>query len=658
MKSTSYLFAALLIGLLSAVGCNKAFLDREPLSTITPENYLWDETHLAAYAVNLYQVFPTHDQWGYGTFALDEHTDNIAGPTYSNQYVPGELRTPQSGGAWDFNTIYQCNYFLNTVIPRWQNGELQGSNVAHYIGEIYFIRAYEYFNKVTQLGDFPILKTVLPDDRSALIDASKRMPRSEVTRFILSDLDSASSLMLPTSPDGNHNRLSKNVAELFKSRVALHEATWLKYFKGTPFVPNGPDWPGATKEYNSNYTFQAGSIDNEIDWLLERALEAAQTVADQHPLTPNNGVLQQSANDPVNPYVDMFGAVDLSNYSEVLFWRRYDRGMGITNNIPVVAASSNEAYGITKGYVESFLMENGLPIYDSNSGYEGDDYISDVRKNRDGRLWLFLKEPGQKNVIFNTDQGTHKTIEEPRPTVTGTTSGTKYRTGYASRKGINYDGQQFDNGQSSVGSIVFRAAEAYLNYLEACYERYGSLDAKAREYWQAIRERAHVDPNVNKTISATDMVKEAAGDWAAYSGGQLVDPTLYNIRRERRSELFGEGLRDFDLRRWRAKDQMIETPYHIEGFKLWGPMEDWYTDLHYGTPTSNVSAPSLSQYFRPYEITGNETVFNGYKWLMAHYLQPIALQHFLITSQKNDVQTSPIYQNPGWPTTANQGASF
>jgi hypothetical protein len=39
-----------------------------------------------------------------------------------------------------------------------------------------------------------------------------------------------------------------------------------------------------------------------------------------------------------------------------------------------------------------------------------------------------------------------------------------------------------------------------------------------------------------------------------------------------------------DLKRWRAPDQMITTPYHIEGFKLWDPMQAWWStsSLKYG----------------------------------------------------------------------------
>ena len=65
----------------------------------------------------------------------------------------------------------------------------------------------------------------------------------------------------------------------------------------------------------------------------------------------------------------------------------------------------------------------------------------------------------------------------------------------------------------------------------------------------------------------------------------------------------------------------------------------------------NVSPRSFSTYLAPYHITANNIVYNGYKWNMAHYLDPIAAEHFLVTSSGGDLDSSPIYQNPGWPMT-------
>lgn len=644
--------------------CSKDFLDEQPLSDVTPEQYLWEESQLAAYTVEQYtDIFPSHSNFSYGTFGFDGDTDNMASTDYSNKYVPGLVRVPQTGGNWEFTNIYKLNYYLETVVPRWEAGEISGTaeNVDHYVGEGYFLRAYEYFEKVKNFGDFPIIKKILPDNMEELSEASKRFPQSEVIRFILSDLDTSITLMQNNSIDGKGNRLSKNAALLFKSRVALYEATWLKYFKGTAFVPNGTGWTGANKDYNSGYEYQAGSIDAEIDWLLDQAMTAASAVADNVALVNNNGVLQQTIADAPNPYLDMFGAQDMSSYSEVLLWRAYDKGLGYTHNVVNVAAADNKGNGTTKGMVDAFLMSNGLPIYNAASGYQGDDYIDDLRVDRDERLSLFLKVPGQINLIYNVDAGTHgiKLVADPPGIHSDGTS--NYTTGYSLRKGINFNGIHTDNGGGFTGAIVFRASEAYLNYIEACYEKNGSLDGTADRYWRAIRARAGVDEDYNKTIAATIMSEEAKGDWGAYSGGSLIDATLYNIRRERRCELMAEAHRESDLRRWRAMDQMISTPYHIEGFKLWGPMKEWYKDVSgnyiitWGSASSTVSAPETSDYLRPYEITGGELVKDGYKWVMAHYLEPIPIQQFLITSSNNDVSSSPIYQNPDWPTVPNSG---
>jgi hypothetical protein len=118
-----------------------------------------------------------------------------------------------------------------------------------------------------------------------------------------------------------------------------------------------------------------------------------------------------------------------------------------------------------------------------------------------------------------------------------------------------------------------------------------------------------------------------------------------------------------DLRRWRALDQLTTTPYHLEGFKLWGNMKDWYVDgngnttLKYGTGDANVSGPDQSVYLRPQEINPSSLIYlqGGCKWAMAHYLYPIAIQHFLITGG-GSADNSPIYQNPYWPLVANEGA--
>lgn len=646
----------------AAAGCNK-FLDRPPLSNVTPGDYLWSEADLGTYTLSRYN-FPTHSgAFNVGTFGIDNATDNQATSGYSNRWVPGEWRVPQSGGSWNFTQIRQCNYFLETVLPRWKNNKITGNadNIAHYIGEGYFLRAYEYFNKIEALGDFPILKNTLKDDMAQLVAASNRRPRNEVARFILSDLDSSIAL-LKISPPGGKNRISKYAAQLFKSRVALHEATWLMYFKGTAFVPGGPKWPGTGKV--DNFTID---IDSEISFFLQKAMEASSAVADAIPLV--NNTKDNGYNSSANPYFSMFSDVSMEKYSEVLLWRAYDANKGSNNNVNHYINQNGGNTGYTKGFVDNFLMANGLPVYAQGSGYQGDDSIQAVKSNRDSRLQLFMKAPGDLRFTnkVNTDGSP---ILEGYPDIIGLQE-TRYVTGYPLKKGMSYDAAQSEGNTGSIGSIVFRAAEAYLNYIEASYLKNKTIDGKADRYWRAIRTRAGINPDYQITIDATDMEKEAKNDLGAYSAGSLLtDKTLYNIRRERRDEFISEGMRMYDLKRWRSLDQLATTPYMIEGFKLWGPMQNWYLKsngssllIEPGTAgkTANVSAKSESLYLRPYRIniSNNNLVKDGYKWAMAHYLDPIAIQHFIITtSDGKDLNKSKIYQNPGWPMTANDGAIF
>lgn len=639
------------------------FLDEEPQSEISPEKYLLNESQLEAY-VNKY--YADYDNWksdsddkggmipsfwgseNGSTYKDDNATDNQQGT--NGRYLKDTWTVAQSGGKWNFTNINALNYYLQTVVPRLENGELTGteSNLKHLVGEGYFLRALEYFFRLQRLGDFPIVKTVLPDEQEALTEASKRSPRNEVARFILSDLDQAISLM---NNNVKKTRLSKNAALLLKSRVALFEATWEKYHAGTALVPNGTGWPGAGKDYNAGYQFPSGSIEKEIEFFLTEAMSAASQVADAVQLTENNQIIRDQASKGKNPYYDMFASHDPSGYSEVIMYRGYDLSLNNSHHFNHYLYSGGNT-GYTHQFEQVFLMENGLPIYAAGSGYAGDDYITDTKIDRDWRWRLFMKAPKEAKAVDNIATVEYFP-EAPRLYVSDAKNATS--TGYIQGKGYSLDYNDQLLGKDQTAFVVYRASEAYLNYIEASYLKNGNIDATADKYWKALRARAGVDTDYQKTINATDMSKEALNGWDAYSHGALVDATLYNIRRERRCEFIGEGFRYMDLIRWRALDQL--NGYQLEGAKIFGPMKSIFGDnLKYDQAdekNNNVSSPSLSDYLRPNQVTSTNQYYNGLYFYEAHYLDPIAVQHFMITSPDGStVSQSPIYQNPGWPITA------
>lgn len=631
-------------------GCSD-FLDKSPMSP-SPESYYTVASNVESYSLGLYNHLPSHGIYNWGTFQLDNNTDNMAYVNPSDRFAPGYWKVPEAGGSWDsWGALYQMNSFLALVPELYEQGKISGSEetVRHAIGEVYFFRAFDYFSKLRTFGDLPIIDKALDNDMDKLTAASRRSPRNEVARFILADLDRAIEYM-SDNPAGGTNRISADCAHLFKSRVALYEGTFLKYFKGTAFVPLGEGWPGYGKEFTKNYQYPSGSIEAEIDMFLGIAMSESEFVADKYALTENTGLLQQSAAEAANPYFNMFGDMNMSSYSEVMLWRAYSIDKYVTNTVNQWTADSNCGYGTTKSMIDAFVMSNGLPIYASASGYPGDADLTKITEGRDSRAQLFVKKPGERN-LFSAPTGPGQEIETWPRITDGAQSG-RYTTGYALRKGLNFDPAQCTQQQCSVGSIVFRASECYLNYIEACYEKTGAIDTKADSYWRKIRQRAKIEEDYNVTIDATDMNKESETDWAAYSAGKLVDRTLFNIRRERRCEFMAENFRNDDIIRWRAMDQMIDKPYHVLGINLWESADRSKFPGIYGGV--NVSPESFSKYLAPYHIIANNRAYNGYRWHMAHYLTPIALQHFLITGG-GVAENSTLYQNPYWPLEANEG---
>ena len=655
------------------------FLDRKPLDEVSPSEYFKTADQLGTFTIKYYtNIFPNNSGWFGGVATFDNGTDNQAARDgNSGMYLQDQWKVPTSGGL-DVYAIRDVDKFINESEAKIAKEEVTGTPelINQYMGEAYFIRAMLYFDKLKTYGDFPIMLNELNIDKD-LVEASKRQPRNLVARQILSDMDKAIDKLQVTI--ANKVRINKNAALAMKSRMALYEATFEKYHRGTGRVPGDANWPGKNKEWNKNFTINQ---DDEVNFFLDQAIDAAKKVCDAVPLkTKNSHVMNPSIvglYNGWNAYYDMFASPDLSKYPEVLLWRQFN------SDINVAHLTSNKlrggaATGWTRGLVESFLMKNGLPIYASGSGYNGDTTIDMVKKDRDERLQLFLF--GESDIL-GIDQKSIDLVNEKRPAGTAPIDNIKFNvaglfatdqasrdvTGYRQRKFYNYDpamqlGQTFSDVD---GQIIIRVEEAMLNYIEASYLRTGSLDATATGYWTALRARAGITAPISTTIAATDMTKEAdvnrpSYDWAAFSAGKPVDATLYSIRRERRSEFAGEGLRNDDLIRWASLDQVKN--YQVEGINFWDQtyQNSAFVDgkgnsliISDGGDKATMSSKDISKYIHPYQIQKNNNIlYKGYTFYQAHYLYPFSYQEMQLCSPDGTAENSNLYQNIYWPVEAN-----
>lgn len=571
MKRILYIILIFTIGIIFD-SCEKEtdLLDRTRIDGISNSDFWKTEGDLQLYLNGLYSEFPGWASNGAAPSA-DIGTDIVAesqewfGASFT-QRLDGTLSVPGSGGAWNWENVRKVNFFLENA------SQVESAGlVDHYIGEGHFFRAWFYFDLMKNFGALPIVTEVPSvDDDDILFSA--RSSRTEIANFILDELDTAISMMGFASEVGA-SRLNKDIAAQFKARVALYEGTWEKYHQGTDF---------------------AGTTDGS--GFLQEAADAALNVMD-------NG--NYSLVTGTDAYYNLFIQTDYSDNQEVMLYKHYDF---LTYNISNSLWNQPNAHGMSREMTKYYLASDGLPIAVSPS-FSGDATLAELEINRDPRLAQSIMVPGDLN--FETVSGDLVEFQVPFMT--------RCPTGYAIEKWRSKELLEEFGSQRTrdIGYILFRYAESLLIYAEAKAEL-GTLT------------QTDVDMTINQLrnrVGMPNMVMNAITpdpNWPDY--GQTLPDYLYEIRRERVVELFGEGNRLPDLMRWRAHSVFVGTR----------PIGTTYTaDIEAEFPGLFVNADGFLDPYQNFLNTGGFG-FNENR----DYLLPLPTNELTI----NDNLT----QNPGW----------
>lgn len=565
--------------LLTMGACDK-FLDRPPLDTITDQELSFSRTEMELYSNKYYGSFQTFNGYDLGIFELDNASDNMVSGDYNyNARLAGTVTVPSAGGGWDWTAIRGINFFLANYHITKEAPAL----VNPYIGEMYFWRAWYYFDMMKAFGDLPWYNQPLGTESEELY--AERISRSIIADSILADLDKAITL-LPEKGQAVQGRLHRDVASLFQSRVALYEGTWEKYHAGTPFGVQG----------------------GQPDRYFRKAVAALEGMIQSQ--TYQIGHAGASEED----YRQLFNQTDLANNPEVLLWRKYDRALDVYHFAQNYFGVSDKNTGLSKSLVESYLCTDGLPISLSLK-YQGDHTIKDVVANRDPRLAQTMYTSGKPRVVISGDTVSKFTV--PDMTLESRLRNT---TGYQLYKGV--DPAADHTAGDITASIIFRYAEALLNYAEAKAEL-GECDQTVLDQTvNQLRNRVEM-PALTATVGFVDP----NWDFPELSG------LLNEIRRERRVELACEGYRFDDLMRW-AATHLIQRPM------LGAKMQQYEAIKNQFNPILDPSAiPTNNQgYIAPH---WNSPARDGWQFdPEAHYLSPLPQRELTLNPA--------LRQNPGY----------
>lgn len=585
MKKIIYSVVTILA--LSLNACD--FTDVTPEERLSDANFWKSTTDLELYCNNFYTNFdaasPTYDKVSdnrYGNipdnWLLDQVSNNDG--TYT--------------GKWNWETIKKANYFMT----HYQTAEGTETDINHYVGEIRFFRAMDYFKKIKQFGDVSWYdKDLNINDAELLYKA--RDPRSMVLGKIIEDLEWAAANLKPKSKV-TAGRLHNMAAYQMLARVCLHEGTYAKYhgFSGV-----------------------------EADALIRKAADAAKKVMDEGGFSIFKQDMPEMYkvvfDDPTLPqfdgktfpmyYYSAFNQVDLTNNPEAVLCRIYIMNV-VMHNTPRVLAEWG--VGMSKDLADSYLCEDGLPISLSPL-YLGDDSVTLEVLNRDPRMRQTFQN---KTAMISYDNG--------KVSVSGTTSVAPAANpgGYANIKFGHPDQIYRQPAGCDIDWYIFRYAEVLLIYAEAKAELGECTQEVLDQTINLLRDRVDM-AHLTENVGFTDP------NWPNY--GYTISPLLQEIRRERRIELVNEGFRYDDIMRWGAAEAIFNhNPKIMLGIVVNDDVISRYPENTFGEGKVELMEMDGKKYVRPYP--GLTT----YKWTDRHYLYPLPQDQLQINNN--------LKQNPGW----------
>lgn len=602
------------------------YLDRDSDSVLSEEDAFKNFNNFQGFVEVMYNVIPDvakHNwvssfNWGDDEVITTGNGENLMGyaidggnyRTYINKgncFLDREWYVDQKiggsgprfdkalwGGGW--YAIRQANIGLEAI----QKGLLKDATQEErdfLEGQLYFFRAWFYFQLTSYWGGLPYMESVLAPD------AQFNLPREtyqENAEKMAADFQRAADL-LPIDWDNTTtgNRTKGNNALRPNKIWALSYLGKCLLYAGSPLMANGAD--NDNRSYNAEYCKRAADALGKVLTMVEGG-QTQYSLVDFSKYstlfyTKEQGWLMPGGTEAI---------MRSPTYGADSYWRQMN-----SYQLADICDGDGIILCPAANYVNYFGMANGLPLDDPSSHFSK----SQPWKDRDPRFYnnfiydgvKMIKTPKdfKKYEYANLYEGGN-CCNDPRKTS---------RTGYFNYKfiplGANKDDADYGYGKATHFHLSWlRLAEVYLLYAEATAQGYGSATSKsstfsksAVEAVNAIRERAGVD----------DVADNYINDLEKFMG---------EVRRERAVELAFEGHRFHDLRRWKL---LTEYPYNIKTMQKFDRAEEF-------DPEADPKERKVNN-FREVVVTQRN----------------LSSKHYWLPFKTDDVTIYPEFnQNPGW----------
>jgi hypothetical protein len=644
-----YIF--ILVAVLALAACKKDFLNKVPANQFTQETAFVTYQNFQTYSWALYDYFAGYGNSGATmppSFSSQENSnsDNISNGSLSSYVSQSKQPAAAAGGTttslqistWDFSYVRRVNVMLDHI----DNSSMTQKEKDHWRSVGYFFRALRYYDLIAAFGDVPWLEHAISDTSTSILFGG-RTGRDTVAKNMLDNLVWAESHINTNGEGANSNTINQNCVQFLISRFGLFEGTWRKYHN----LPNANTYLQASVTYSQK-------------------------------LLPKFPTLMSS-------YDDVFNIEDLSGGKPgIILYKQYVNTIYNNPQVTRYTGSTSWTSEVPKGAVESFLCTDGKPI-STSAVYKGDDSMYAAFKNRDRRLYYIVMPPysvkfsntsitnqaGNSDNLWaydaNPDYGyfvrymndsisgnTNKRLPALSQTIDMKSGNVIPNVPHFSSYNVALSnlpaakvaisqmvgtlGSYFwkfysripMDGSSNYGGTqdcpLFRIEEVMINYAEAQFELGGFTQAIADQTINPIRQRANPTnwPAMKMIVANISASFDSKRDAS-------VDPVLWEIRRERRIELFGDGFRFNDLKRWKKGNYLNDYPYGVKVYDK----NRMYPNIQ-GLSNANIKLDNggNSGYVK------NANIATPLGWLDKYYLEPVPLQELAINPN--------LKQSPGW----------
>jgi hypothetical protein len=236
------------------------FLDRKPLAAWSDQGFYQTMSGVEMATTTCYSMFSMEKLWDLsimmtmGSIASDEAEAGAGGKAdvIEFQEIDQLRHTPESPNVfeWTYGYLYRAVNYCNTALDRIPGISEQTDPaynediVSTRLGEIYFLRAFNYFTLMQIFGGVPlVLHPLLPGEYD--------VPRAEIDEILAavkSDLREALGRLREKSQLGSANigRATKGAARAMLAKVYLYESSYAKYM-----APSDSRFSGCVEHWDS-----------------------------------------------------------------------------------------------------------------------------------------------------------------------------------------------------------------------------------------------------------------------------------------------------------------------------------------------------------------------------------------------------------------------